>query len=77
MRKLAENSAPKYGAIKLQNDSFFDLSGKQSDLYLEGLDQFSGWFYSSLLTAVAIIGKAPYKVPVLGTLRVNFIFRKV
>jgi hypothetical protein len=26
---------------------------------------------------VAIIGKAPYKVPVLGTLRVNFIFRKV
>ena len=38
------------------------LLGKECDLYLEGLDQFSGWFYSSLLTAVALTGKAPYKV---------------
>ena len=29
-------------------------------LYLEGLDQFSGWFYSSLLTSVALTGQAPY-----------------
>ena len=33
----------------------------QADLYLEGLDQFSGWFYSSLLTSVALQGEAPYK----------------
>ena len=32
-----------------------------ADLYLEGLDQFSGWFYSSLLTSVALQGRAPYK----------------
>ena len=32
-----------------------------ADLYLEGLDQFSGWFYSSLLTSVALTGKPPYK----------------
>jgi isoleucyl-tRNA synthetase len=31
------------------------------DLYLEGLDQFSGWFYSSLLTSLALQGCAPYK----------------
>ena len=33
----------------------------QADLYMEGLDQFSGWFYSSLLTSVALTGKSPYK----------------
>ena len=32
-----------------------------ADLYIEGLDQFSGWFYSSLLTSVALQGQAPYK----------------
>ena len=33
-----------------------------SDLYLEGADQYRGWFQSSLLTAVAAgKGKAPYK----------------
>ena len=31
------------------------------DLYLEGADQFRGWFQSSLLTAVAWKGQAPYK----------------
>lgn len=31
------------------------------DLYLEGSDQHRGWFQSSLLTAVASTGKAPYK----------------
>jgi len=34
---------------------------RQADLYLEGLDQFSGWFYTSLLTGVALTGAAPYK----------------
>ncbi len=34
---------------------------KQADLYLEGLDQLSGWFYSSLLTSMALQGISPYK----------------
>ncbi len=32
-----------------------------ADLYMEGGDQYRGWFQSSLLTAVACTGKAPYK----------------
>ncbi len=32
-----------------------------ADLYLEGSDQHRGWFQSSLLTSVAIHGKAPYR----------------
>jgi len=31
------------------------------DLYLEGADQFRGWFQSSLLTSVAMNDRAPYK----------------
>ena len=31
------------------------------DLYLEGADQYRGWFQSSLLTAVATRGRAPYR----------------
>lgn len=32
-----------------------------ADLYLEGADQYRGWFQSSLLTSVAWRGTAPYK----------------
>ena len=32
-----------------------------ADLYLEGADQYRGWFQSSLLTSVASKGIAPYK----------------
>ena len=32
-----------------------------ADLYLEGSDQYRGWFNSSLITSVATQGKAPYK----------------
>ena len=33
-----------------------------ADMYLEGLDQYRGWFQSSLLTAVGALGKgAPFK----------------
>ncbi|MGD0501106.1 MAG: isoleucine--tRNA ligase [Steroidobacteraceae bacterium] len=32
-----------------------------SDLYLEGSDQHRGWFHSSLLTSVAMHGRAPYR----------------
>lgn len=34
---------------------------KQADLYLEGSDQYRGWFNSSLITSVASKGMAPYK----------------
>ncbi|MBE6752831.1 MAG: isoleucine--tRNA ligase [Ruminococcaceae bacterium] len=35
-----------------------------ADLYLEGADQYRGWFQSSLLTSVAWRGVAPYKTVV-------------
>ncbi len=46
-----------------QNKSLFNKNnaGSPSELYLEGSDQHRGWFQSSLLTSVAINGKAPYK----------------
>jgi isoleucyl-tRNA synthetase len=34
---------------------------KVADLYLEGVDQFTGWFQSSLLTSVAQRGISPYR----------------
>lgn len=37
-----------------------DLSGP-ADLYLEGADQYRGWFQSSLLTSIVCNGEAPYK----------------
>ncbi|MBO4407351.1 MAG: isoleucine--tRNA ligase, partial [Clostridia bacterium] len=38
-----------------------DASHWPADLYLEGADQYRGWFQSSLLTAVATEGRAPYR----------------
>lgn len=37
-----------------------DLNGP-ADLYLEGADQYRGWFQSSLLTSIVCNGEAPYK----------------
>ncbi|SDN25361.1 isoleucine--tRNA ligase [Alkalicoccus daliensis] len=34
---------------------------RPADVYLEGSDQYRGWFNSSLSTAVAVTGKAPFK----------------
>lgn len=34
---------------------------RPADVYLEGSDQYRGWFNSSLSTSVAITGKSPYK----------------
>lgn len=34
---------------------------KIADLYLEGVDQFTGWFQSSLMTSVALRERAPFK----------------
>jgi isoleucyl-tRNA synthetase len=36
--------------------------GGRADLYLEGSDQHRGWFHSSILTAVAVEGRAPYDI---------------
>ena len=38
-----------------------ELRGTPCELYLEGSDQHRGWFQSSLLTSVAVHGRAPYK----------------
>jgi len=38
-----------------------DELGYPADLYLEGSDQHRGWFQSSLKTAVAMHGNAPYR----------------
>ncbi|KAK2577144.1 hypothetical protein KPH14_003304 [Odynerus spinipes] len=37
------------------------LPEKKADLYLEGQDQFAGWFQSSLLTSIALQGCSPYR----------------
>ncbi len=37
-----------------------DAGGPPADLYIEGHDQYRGWFQSSLLTSVALFGEAPY-----------------
>jgi isoleucyl-tRNA synthetase len=37
------------------------LKAERADLYLEGSDQHRGWFQSSLLTAAATRGRAPYR----------------
>ncbi len=38
----------------------FQANGATQCLYLEGGDQHRGWFHSSLLTSVALRGRAPY-----------------
>ncbi len=38
-----------------------EIRQKHADIYLEGQDQFSGWFYSSLLTGMALRGSPPFK----------------
>lgn len=70
VEKLKKNGKPlpKKGSDIL--DIWFDsgsswhcvLGAPRADLYLEGVDQFNGWFLSSLLTSVAATGKAPYRM---------------
>src|SRR5690625_5153855 len=38
-----------------------DDQRRPADVYIEGSDQYRGWFNSSLTTSVAVTGKAPYK----------------
>ncbi len=50
-------------AFVATNPQALDAQGlaPQADMYLEGSDQHRGWFMSSLLTSVAMRGRAPYK----------------
>jgi isoleucyl-tRNA synthetase len=51
-----------YSHLKYNINILLMLSGdKQADVYMEGTDQFRGWFQSSLLTSVAVKDRAPYK----------------
>ncbi|MEH7353037.1 isoleucine--tRNA ligase [Neobacillus drentensis] len=51
------DSGSSHQAVLLERDDLV----RPADLYLEGSDQYRGWFNSSLSTAVAVTGKAPYK----------------
>jgi isoleucyl-tRNA synthetase len=72
--ELLGNEADSYEAVTDTMDVWMDsgmvhhcLPGTHpevsypADLYLEGSDQHRGWFQSSLLTAVAMHGTAPYR----------------
>ncbi len=48
-----------------------------ADVYFEGSDQFRGWFQSSLLTSVAIHGKAPFKKVIAHGFVVDSVGRKM
>jgi isoleucyl-tRNA synthetase len=39
----------------------FVLPEKKANLYMEGMDQFTGWFQTSLLTSIALQGTSPYQ----------------
>lgn len=54
------DSGSSHFAVLQDNESYDPLSWP-ADLYLEGNDQYRGWFQSSLLTSVVLNGKAPYK----------------
>ncbi|MCQ2446375.1 MAG: class I tRNA ligase family protein, partial [Clostridia bacterium] len=49
------------GATRIASLEKNDATQWPADMYLEGADQYRGWFQSSLLTAVATQGGAPYK----------------
>jgi isoleucyl-tRNA synthetase len=51
------DSGSSHQAVLFERDDLV----RPADLYLEGSDQYRGWFNSSLSTAVAVTGKAPYK----------------
>ncbi|PLT34282.1 isoleucine--tRNA ligase [Bacillus sp. V5-8f] len=51
------DSGSSHQAVLVERDGL----ERPADLYLEGSDQYRGWFNSSLSTSVAVSGKAPYK----------------
>ncbi|WP_096199278.1 isoleucine--tRNA ligase [Bacillus sp. FJAT-45350] len=51
------DSGSSHQAVLVERDEL----QRPADLYLEGSDQYRGWFNSSLSTGVAVSGKSPYK----------------
>ncbi|MFD2044027.1 isoleucine--tRNA ligase [Ornithinibacillus salinisoli] len=51
------DSGSSHAGVLLERDDH----RRPADIYLEGSDQYRGWFNSSLSTSVAVTGKAPYK----------------
>ena len=51
-----DSGSSHFASLIKQEDAYWP-----ADLYLEGSDQYRGWFQSSLLTAVSTKGTAPYK----------------
>ncbi|MBE6915143.1 MAG: isoleucine--tRNA ligase [Ruminococcaceae bacterium] len=49
------------GSSHIASLEYNDASQWPADVYLEGADQYRGWFQSSMLTSVATRGKAPYR----------------
>ncbi|MDO8167988.1 isoleucine--tRNA ligase [Candidatus Phytoplasma melaleucae] len=50
------DSGTSYSIIQRISDNFFPVN-----LYLEGADQYRGWFNSSLITSVAVFNQSPYQ----------------
>jgi isoleucyl-tRNA synthetase len=46
-----------YAVLQQREDAAFP-----ADLYLEGIDQYRGWYQSSLLTSIALSGKPPMRM---------------
>lgn len=51
------DSGSSFAAVCMERDDLV----YPADVYLEGNDQYRGWFQSSLLTSIAAEGKSPYK----------------
>ena len=47
--------------VEVLSSGNFPCLSFPADLYLEGGDQYRGWFQSSMLTSIAVNGVAPYK----------------
>ena len=73
-RRVQSAAAPRSGKRMTFLDVWFDSGASHlavltekndlpwpSDMYLEGGDQYRGWFHSSLLIGVALKGDAPYR----------------
>jgi isoleucyl-tRNA synthetase len=70
---LPKSQLSKVGDLKKKNDILdiwfdsgiswsFALKGEQiADIYLEGVDQLSAWFQTSLISSIAVREKSPYK----------------
>lgn len=57
-----DSGSTHFAVVKQREDlNHGDESRPAADLYLEGSDQHRGWFQSSLKTACATVGQAPYK----------------